>query len=100
MSARELSISQAGLPASLPYERSRKIAKISSADFALARLSRTERSFRNFAIEASVRRCVFKLIFRDDKENHELDGRIIQRVELDPSGGPSERRHHFIQPIG
>ena len=41
------------------HERSRKIDKISSADFALARLSRTERSFRNFAIEARVRRCVW-----------------------------------------
>ena len=38
--------------------RSRKIDKISSADGAVARLSRTERSFKNFAIEASVRRCV------------------------------------------
>ncbi len=39
-------------------ERSRKIARISSADWALARLSRTLRSFRNFAMEASVRRWV------------------------------------------
>ena len=38
--------------------RSRKIDKISSAEGAVARRSRTERSFRNFAIEARVRRCV------------------------------------------
>ena len=79
------------------YERSRKIAKISSADFALARLSRTERSFRNFAMEASVR---LKLIFWYDKKNNEFHGRVIQRVELDPFGGPSERSHHFVEPIG
>ena len=59
----KVSISTAGTVAALcdrryAYERSRKIAKISSADFALARLSRTERSFRNFAIDANVRRCV------------------------------------------
>jgi hypothetical protein len=38
--------------------RSRKMARISSADGAVARLSRVLRSFRNLAIEASVRRCV------------------------------------------
>ena len=38
--------------------RSRKIAKISSADLAVARASRMLRSFKNFAIEARVRRWV------------------------------------------
>jgi hypothetical protein len=36
--------------------RSRKIARISSRDLAVARLSRMERSFKNFAIDARVRR--------------------------------------------
>jgi len=38
--------------------RSSKIDRISSFVVAPARLSRTERSFKNLAIEASVRRCV------------------------------------------
>jgi hypothetical protein len=41
-----------------------------------------------------------KLIFWYDKKNNEFYGRVIQRVELDPFGGPSERSHHFVEPIG
>src|SRR6185369_17804739 len=41
-----------------------------------------------------------KLIFRYDEKNNEFYWRVIQRVELDPFGGPSERSHHFFEPIG
>jgi hypothetical protein len=41
-----------------------------------------------------------KLIFRDDKKNNEFYGRVIQRIELDAFGRPSERRHDFVEPIG
>ena len=40
------------------WARARKIARISAAEVALASWSRTLRSFKNFAIEARVRRCV------------------------------------------
>jgi hypothetical protein len=38
--------------------RARKIERISSAELALASWSRTLRSFKNFAMDARVRRCV------------------------------------------
>src|SRR5213076_2109401 len=58
------------------YERSRKIDKISSADFAVARLSRTDRSFRNFAMEASVRRCVWNWLFGTMKSTTNFTGAL------------------------
>jgi hypothetical protein len=40
------------------WARARKIERISSAELALASWSRTLRSFKNFAMDARVRRCV------------------------------------------
>jgi hypothetical protein len=41
-----------------------------------------------------------KLIFWHDKKNNKFHGRVIQRVELDPFGGSSERSHYFVEPVG
>jgi hypothetical protein len=41
-----------------------------------------------------------KLILGDDKKNDEFYGGVIQRIELNPFGGPSKRSHHFIEPVG
>ncbi len=52
-------LSEDGRAAPYFVERSSKIARISSFVPAAARLSRTERSFKNLAIEARVRRWVW-----------------------------------------
>src|SRR4030095_13993040 len=39
-----------------------------------------------------------KLIFRNNKKNNEFYRRVIQCVEFDPLGGPSERSHYFVEP--
>ena len=53
--------------------------------------------FRDGSQRPQVR---LKLIFRHDKKNDKFYWRVIQRVELDPFGGPTERSDHFIESIG
>src|SRR6476646_4741099 len=67
------------------------------------------RAGKTFAYRAVIQKFCYgsqraqvrlKLIFRHDKKNNEFYGGVIQRVELDPFSGPSERSHHFVEPIG
>ena len=78
-------------------ERSRKFPR---ADFALARLSRTDAVVQKFRDRSKSPEMRLKLIFRHDEEDNEFHRRIVERVELNPFGGSAEGSHDLVQAIG
>jgi hypothetical protein len=100
MSAREVSILQAGFACATSLRTFAKDRQNFVSRFRAGKTLAHGAVIQKFCYGSQRAQVRLELIFRYDKKNNEFYGGVIQRVELDPFGGPSERSHHFVEPIG